>query len=293
MSSPRRSSIGAFGSGRAFQTVNVFSEEPLAGNPVAVVLGAEGLSDAQMQRFTRWTNLSEATFVLPATVPDADYRVRIFTLDREMPFAGHPTLGTCHAWLAAGGVPRGGDTIIQECGAGLVPVRRSGERLAFRAPPLLRDEAVSADELTAFAALLNVSPSAVVDARWADNGPGWVLLLLDSAQAVLAVEPRAAAQGRFDVGILGPHPVDSPVAWELRTFFTTHTGEVREDPVTGSFNASAAQWLYATGRARGPYVAAQGRRLDVEGRIHVEQADDGGVWVGGVSTTVTSGTLHL
>lgn len=260
---------------------------------MTVVLDAEGLTDAQMQRFTRWTNLSEATFVLPATTPEADYRVRIFTLEREMPFAGHPTLGTCHAWLQAGGIARGGDTIIQECGAGLVPVRRSGERLAFRAPPLLRDEAVTPEELTAFAALLNISPSAVVDARWADNGPGWVLLLLDSAEAVLAVEPRPAAQKRFDIGILGPYTAESPVAWEIRTFFTTHTGEVREDPVTGSFNASAAQWLYATGRARGPYTAAQGRRLEVDGRIRVQQADDGEVWIGGETTTVTFGRLQL
>lgn len=275
-----------------FVLVDVFHDQdrPFSGNPLAVVFGAEDLDTATMQQITRWLNLSETAFLLPPTSNAADYRVRIFTLDREMPFAGHPTLGSCHAWLSGGGVPRNDALIIQECGAGLVPIRRSVEGLAFAAPPLLRSGPVAEAQVQAIADFLQIDRSLIVDAQWADNGPGWVAVLLPSAEAVLALKPRRASATHMDLGVVGPYPAGSPIAFELRAFFSDPYGTILEDPVTGSLNASVAQWLYATGRISTPYVAAQGTCLGRNGRLSIARDADGTVWVGGQTSTRFAGT---
>jgi len=281
---------------RRFQQVDVFSSEPFSGNPLAVVLDADGLSTEVMQRFARWTNLSETTFLLPPTSPEADYRVRIFTLSRELPFAGHPTLGTCHAWLAAGGTPRHPDRIVQECGAGLVTVRRGEHGLAFAAPPLLRTGPVEEGFLGQVAAVLGIARREIVDAQWVDNGPGWVGILLKDADAVLSLEPdfgRYDGEGSLDIGVVGPWPAGAECAFEVRAFFSGARGEMVEDPVTGSLNASLAQWLLTSGRARAPYVASQGTRLGRRGRPRIEQDADGTVWIGGDTVTHVSGEVDL
>lgn len=281
---------------RRFQQVDVFSPDPFLGNPLAVVVDGEGLSTEQMQRFSRWTNLSETTFLLPPTTPEADYRVRIFTLARELPFAGHPTLGSCHAWLAAGGVPQSGDTVVQECGAGLVPIRRGEHGLAFAAPPLLRTGPVDEALVEQLAEVLGTSRGDIVDAQWADNGPGWVAVLLKDAQAVLALEPDFSGwtgEGSLDIGIVGPYPPGSECAWEVRAVFSDEQGAMREDPVTGSLNASLAQWLLASGRATAPYVASQGTRLGRRGRPRIDQDADGTVWVGGPTLTCITGEVEI
>ncbi len=274
---------------RPFAQVDVFGSEPYAGNPVAVVLDGAGLSTEQMQRFAHWTNLSETTFVLPPESPDADYRVRIFTPSRELPFAGHPTLGTCHAWLEAGGSPRREDTIVQECGAGLVPIRRSEAGLAFSAPPLVRSGPVDDELVERLARMLGVDPTAITDTQWVDNGPGWVAVLLADPAAVLALTPRF---DELDVGVVAPYPPGSPEAFEVRAF-AYENGSVREDPVTGSLNASLAQWLLATGRATAPYVARQGTALGRAGRVHITQDADGAVWVGGATVSCVRGEAAL
>ncbi len=273
---------------RPFQLVDVFHDGPYSGNPLAVVADADDLTTAEMQAITRWLNLSETAFLLRPEVPGADYRVRIFTLDRELPFAGHPTLGSCHAWLDGGGVPADASRIIQECGAGLVPVRRGAVRLAFAAPPLIRGGPVDESTLAAVAGFLRIDRSRILAAQWADNGPGWIVVLLGSADEVLALDPVRDSAGRMDVGVVGPHPAGSPNAFELRAFFTDPHGGVIEDPVTGSLNASTAEWLLATGRAAAPYIAAQGTRLGRRGRIYIER-DAEAVWVGGRTTTLFSG----
>jgi PhzF family phenazine biosynthesis protein len=233
-------------------------------------------------------NLSETAFLLRPSSPKADYRVRIFTIDRELPFAGHPTLGSCHAWLSNGGKSANTSEIIQECGAGLVPIQRSAELLSFAAPPLIRSGSVDETKLAEIAAFLRINRSQIADAQWADNGPGWIVVLLASASEVLALEPARSHPTRIDVGVVGPHPAGHPAAFELRAFFTDHLGSVREDPATGSLNASTAQWLLSSGRASAPYVAAQGTRVGRFGRIHIHQ-DGRGVWVGGRTTTLFSG----
>ena len=276
---------------REFRTVDVFSETALLGNPVAVVLDADGLSTAEMLRITRWMNLSETTFLLPPTEPGADYRLRIFTLDREMPFAGHPTLGSCRAWLQAGGEPAEADAIVQECGAGLVTIRRRDDRLAFVAPPLLRSGPVDADKSREVCDFLRLDPDDVIDMQWIDNGPGWLGVLLGSAQAVLDLEPAASHPQRIEVGVVGPYPDGSAAAFELRALFSDHTGAVREDPVTGSLNASVAQWLLDAGRAPATYVASQGTRLGRTGRISVDRDADGTVWIGGNTVVVVDGSI--
>jgi PhzF family phenazine biosynthesis protein len=274
---------------RRFAQVDVFSTEPYAGNPVAVVLDGAGLSTDAMQRFARWTNLSETTFVLPPESPEADYRVRIFTPGRELPFAGHPTLGTCHAWLEAGGSPRREAAIVQECDAGLVPVRRSEAGLAFAAPPLVRSGPVDDELVERLARMLGVDVDVMTDTQWVDNGPGWVAVLLDDPEAVLALTPRF---DELDVGVVAPYPPGSPEAFEVRAF-TYKDGGVDEDPVTGSLNASLAQWLLATGRATAPYVARQGAALGRAGRVHVSQDADGAVWVGGGAVSRVRGEVDL
>jgi PhzF family phenazine biosynthesis protein len=281
---------------RRFQQVDVFSPVPFSGNPLAVVLDADGLSTEEMRQFSRWTNLSETTFLLPPTSPEADYRVRIFSLAQELPFAGHPTLGSCHAWLAAGGVPRDAGRIVQECGAGLVPIRRGEHGLAFAAPPLLRTEPVDEAFVEQLAAVLGIGRGEIVDAKWADNGPGWVAVLLKDADAVLALEPdfsRYSGDEVLNIGIVGAYPAESECAWEVRAVFSDEQGAMREDPVTGSLNASLAQWLLETGRATAPYVASQGTRLGRRGRPRIEQDADGTVWVGGPAITCIQGDVEL
>lgn len=268
---------------RAFSQVDVFTNVPYAGNPVAVVLDGDGLSTEEMERFTRWTNLSEATFVLPPTTPDADYRVRIFTSaeatparpSAEMSFAGHPTLGTCHAWLES---RDGGDTVVQECGAGLVRIRRIDGVLAFAAPPILRYEPASEETIDEIAASLRIARDEIVAAQWVDNGPGWVAALLRSPEAVRALAP---GEVRLDLGVVG---VDGDRV-ELRAFFP-RAGATAEDPVTGSLNASVAHWLRDTGRVALPYVAAQ-----TTGRVHVSEDDDGVIWIGGGTVTCIRGEV--
>ncbi|MGH3273566.1 MAG: PhzF family phenazine biosynthesis protein [Streptosporangiaceae bacterium] len=276
---------------RQFAQVDVFTDTAYRGNPVAVVLGADGLGDEAMQRFASWTNLSETTFLLTPVSAAADYRVRIFTPSTELPFAGHPTLGSCHAWLEAGGRPSRDDVIVQECQAGLIPLRRSAGGLAFAAPPLLRDGPVAEPLARRIAGALNISRDDIVDLRWADNGPGWVAVLLASADAVLAV--KAGDIGDLDIGIAGLYPPGSPEAIEVRAFFPKNDGAPAEDPVTGSLNASLAQWLLASGRLTAPYVASQGTVLGRRGRVHVSRDADGQVWVGGGTLTCVTGTAEL
>ncbi|MDF0488570.1 PhzF family phenazine biosynthesis protein [Sphingomonas sp. H39-1-10] len=273
----------------AFKLVDVFGTAPFTGNPLAVVAGAEDLDTEAMQRITRWLNLSETTFLLPPTTPEADYRVRIFTLTHELPFAGHPTLGTCHAWLEAGGSPKRDGVIVQECGAGLIAVRQESGTLAFAAPPLIRGGMPSEDEIAEVATVLRIAPAAIIDARWADNGPGWIAVLLESAEAVLAIEPLAQPDRRVDIGVVGPHAPGGPAAFELRALFTGPGGGIIEDPVTGSLNASVGQWLFDSGRVTNAYVAAQGTRLGRTGRVRVSRDDEGQVWVGGRTLTLVSG----
>jgi PhzF family phenazine biosynthesis protein len=274
---------------RPFRQVNVFSAEGYLGNPLAVVHDSEGVSDDEMRRFANWTNLSETTFLLPPTDPAvADYRVRIFTPSEELSFAGHPTIGSVHAWLEAGGVPRQPDEVVQECPAGLVRVRR-GERLAFAAPPVVREGPVTGEERARLVRALALADDDIVDARWIDNGPGWVGVLLRDAAAVLAVRPDWAEFGDLEVGVVGAYPEGSECAVEVRAFCPS-IGVV-EDPVTGSLNASIGQWL-AGDRLPTSYVASQGTILGRRGRVYVERDGDT-VWVGGDATTAIKGTVGL
>ncbi len=264
----------------------MFSPDPFLGNPVAVVLEAAGLSTEQMQLIARWTNLSETTFVLPPDQPEADYRVRIFTTAAELPFAGHPTLGTCHAWLESGGQPARPDQIVQQCPAGLVTIKREGGLLGFAAPPLLRYGKVEAELIDRIAGQLKIDRSDIVDASWADNGPGWVAVQLGSAEQVLALRP---AIDNIELGVVGPYPPGSEAAFEVRAFFSAN-GHTAEDPVTGSLNASLAYWLLSTGRATAPYVASQGTAMGRRGRVHVS-AEGESIWVAGATVTRVRGSL--
>jgi PhzF family phenazine biosynthesis protein len=275
---------------RQFRQVDVFTEEPFRGNPVAVVHGADDLTDDEMRRFARWTNLSETTFLLTPRDGRADYRVRIFTPERELPFAGHPTLGSAHAWLEAGGPPARQDLVIQECGVGLVPVRRSPHgQLAFQAPPLIRSGPVEEPVLDEVTASLGIKRADIAAAQWADNGPGWVAVELASADAVLALAPGPTSR---DIGVFGWYPPGSPEMIEVRAF-TPLIGGAGEDPVTGSLNASIALWLLSSGKAAAPYTASQGTALGRRGRVQVTADADGSVWVGGGTHTLISGSVHL
>jgi PhzF family phenazine biosynthesis protein len=275
--------------GQPFAQVDVFGSGPCSGNPVAVVLDAEGMGDKEMQRFARWTNLAETTFVLLPTRPEADYRVRIFTPVLELPFAGHPTLGTCHAWLQAGGEAAGTDEIVQECDAGLVRIRRDEDGLAFAAPPLVRSGPASEADAARVATALGVDQAEMLAVEWVDNGPGWITALFESADRVLELSPGALD---FDLGAVGFHPPGSEAAIELRAWAPVN-GLAVEDPVTGSLNASVAQWLLGNGRLAAPYLATQGTAIDRAGRIHISQDADGTVWVGGATETVISGDAAL
>ncbi len=277
---------------RRFSQVDVFARGGFNGNPLAVVHDAEGLSTHDMQRITDWTNLSEATFLLPPTDQAADYRVRIFCPGRELPFAGHPTLGSAAAWLDASGTPADLDRIVQECGVGLVSIRRDAdERLSFAAPPLIRSGPVEADLLAERLEQLGLTADDVLDSAWIDNGPGWLGLLLTSANAVLEVATPTASIHGFDIGLLGLHRPGQEYALEVRALFADARGSIREDPVTGSLNASAAQWLLGTGRIEAGYVAAQGRMIGRDGRVFVDQ-DEEGVWIGGHTTVSVRGTIN-
>ena len=274
---------------RSFHQLDVFSAVPLKGNPLAVVHRAEGLSDDTMAAFARWTNLSETTFLLPPQDPAADYRVRIFTPGGELPFAGHPTLGSCHAWLAAGGVPQRDGRVVQECGVGLVHIRRSGARLAFAAPPLRRSGPLEPDLLTRIISGLGLNAGAVLQHQWVDNGPGWCAVMLGSAAEVLAVKPDWALLGNIKLGLVGAQPAVHESRFEVRAFIG---GGNYEDPVTGSLNASLAQWLIGAGLAPPVYSAAQGAALGRAGRVFVEQDNDG-IWIGGDVVACIEGLVTL
>lgn len=275
---------------RRFTQLDVFTATPLAGNPLAVVHDAAGLSDAQMAAFARWTNLSETTFLLPPTDAAADYRVRIFTPGGELPFAGHPTLGSCHAWLAAGGTPRRAGEVVQECGVGLVRIRRDGARLAFAAPPLRRSGAVDEPTLAHIARSLRLGRDAIRASQWVDNGPGWVAVMLGSRDEVLALRPDFAAMHGLKLGVVAPCAPPHDAQFEVRAFVPTLG--IPEDPVTGSLNAGLAQWLIGAGLAPPRYVAAQGTVLGRDGRVFVERvAAD--TWVGGDSVIVVRGEVAL
>lgn len=274
---------------RRFNQVDVFTSTPYKGNPVAVVLDGDGLTTAEMQAFAHWTNLSETTYVLPATSPDADYQVRFFTPVSELPFAGHPTLGTCHAWLSAAGEAKRRGVVVQQCGAGLIPVRRTTDGLAFAAPPLIRSGPVEESLVRHIAEVLRIRRVDILDAEWADNGPGWVAILLKSAEAVLELQPGFVD---LDLGVVGPYPEGSPQAFEVRAFFPKD-GSTVEDPVTGSLNASLAQWLLRTGRATAPYVASQGSALGRSGRVYITSDPEGTIWIGGGTVTCITGHVEL
>jgi PhzF family phenazine biosynthesis protein len=285
---------------RPFKQVDVFTAVAYRGNPLAVVLDGEGLSTEAMQHFTNWTNLSECTFLLPPTDPQADYRVRIFCPGRELPFAGHPTLGSCHAWLEAGGQPRG-EYVVQECGIGLVKIRRDGERLAFAAPPLLKSGPLPDQDVALIARGIGIPQGDIVAHAWCDNGPNWRGVMLRSAEQVLALRPDAAVLAGLDIGVVGPrgkvgvvgsHAPGDECAFEVRAFFPGNNGMV-EDPVTGSLNAALAQWLIGAGIAPERYVAAQGTALSRAGRVHVTRDPAGEIWIGGASVSCVQGTVLL
>jgi PhzF family phenazine biosynthesis protein len=284
---------------RPFAQVDVFTATPYRGNPLAVVLDGSDLSTEQMQHFTNWTNLSECTFLLPPTQAGADYRVRIFCPGRELPFAGHPTLGSAHTWLAAGGQPRG-EHLVQECGVGLVKIRRDGARLAFAAPPLRRSGPLDEADVALIARGLGVARSDIVAHSWCDNGPGWRGVMLCSAEQVLALQPDATVLAGLDIGVVAPHgkvgvvgaSAQEDIAFEVRAFFPGNNGLV-EDPVTGSLNAALAQWLIGAGMAPERYTAAQGTALQRAGRVHVQRSADGSIWVGGETVTCIQGTVQM
>ncbi len=273
---------------RPFAQVDVFSAVAYRGNPLAVILDGQGISDADMQQMARWTHLSETTFVLPATTEEADYRLRIFTPGGEVPFAGHPTLGSAHAWLESGGSPRDPELVVQQCTAGLIPIRREGGVLSFAAPPTTRTGPLEPDFLSRIVAAFGIDSSQVVAHQWVDNGPGWAVLRLATAQQVLALEPDLSAIPDAMVGAIGAYPQGSETAFEMRTF-APGVG-VAEDPVCGSMNASVGQWLVRTGEVAGPFRVSQGTRLGRTGRISITPDDDGTVWVGGNTTTLFRGT---
>lgn len=272
-----------------FSQVDVFAPGPLTGNPVAVVHDATELSDQEMAAFARWTNLSETTFLLPPRDPAADYRLRIFTPGGELPFAGHPTLGSAHAWLERGGEV--GETLVQECGLGLVTLRRDGDRLAFRAPDFLREGPAEERDRARAIASLALADEAVADAWWLDNGPGWLGLRLRSADDVLSIQPDAALMGDLKIGVIGPHAPGGPADFEVRAF--AGSIGVAEDPVTGSLNAGFARWLVRSGVAPASYVARQGTALGRDGRVHIDTDADGEQWVGGQCRTLIAGSLSL
>lgn len=278
-----------------FTQLDVFTERAMLGNPLAVVHGADALSEQTMAAFARWTNLSETTFLLAPTVPGADYRVRIFTPTVELPFAGHPTLGSCHAWLGAGGRPLGAGEVVQQCGVGLVRIRRDGGRLAFAAPPVRRSGPLEEATVQRIAHFLQVPRASILAHQHCDNGPAWKAVMLASAAEVLALRPQLGAESELEVGVLGPTaPGQAGVShdFEVRAFFPAAGGGLAEDPVTGSLNAALAQWLIGAGMSPQRYVAAQGAVLGRAGRVFIEH-DGREVWVGGDVSPCIEGTVRL
>lgn len=276
---------------RPFKQVDVFGSGPYLGNPLAVVLDGEALSDAEMQRFAAWTNLSETTFLLPPTSVEADYRVRIFTPVRELPFAGHPTLGSCHAWLEAGGKAKNSGYVVQECKVGLVQIKQS-QPLAFAAPALIKTGPVEETTLERIARALGIGRDEIVHHQWVDNGPGWVGVMLKSAEQVLGLEPDPVAMNGLELGVVGPYPEGSACQFEVRALIAQQT-RMYEDPVTGSLNASLGQWLIGSGLAPKRYIASQGTVLGRAGRVHLEQDQTGQVWVGGQTLTCVEGRVQI
>jgi PhzF family phenazine biosynthesis protein len=274
---------------RRFVQVDVFGENPYRGNPLAVIVDAEGLTTSDMQTFAKWTNLSETTFLFPPTHASADYRVRIFTPTEELPFAGHPTLGSAHAWLTNGGVPKDGNTIVQDCKVGLIGVRREENSLSFAAPPLLRSGPIDDAVLHEAAESLGISHDAIIDAAWIDNGPGWMGILLASADEVLAIQPKPM---KLTLGVAGAHTTESRFAYEVRAFYSSN-GITLEDPVTGSLNASLAQWLISSGRFNAPYLVSQGTAIGYAGVVKVDVDDSQVVWIGGNVATCISGEVDI
>lgn len=274
---------------RRFVQVDVFGENPYRGNPLAVIVDAEGLTTSDMQTFAKWTNLSETTFLFPPTHASADYRVRIFTPTEELPFAGHPTLGSAHAWLTNGGVPKDGNTIVQDCKVGLIGVRREENSLSFAAPPLLKSGPVDDALLHEAAESLGISRDAIIDAAWIDNGPGWMGILLASADEVLAIQPKPM---KLTLGVAGAHTTESRFAYEVRAFYSSN-GITLEDPVTGSLNASLAQWLISSGRFNAPYLVSQGTAIGYAGVVKVDVDDSQVVWIGGNVATCISGEVDI
>jgi PhzF family phenazine biosynthesis protein len=275
---------------RRFRQVDVFTTEPGLGNALAVVLDGDGLTTEAMQRFATWTNLSETTFVVPSPDPAADYAVRIFTPTAEIPFAGHPTLGTCHAWLETGGMPRDPGTVVQHCGSGLVEVRRTADGLAFREPPMLRWGPVDEADLERVAVALGIGRDEILDSTWCDNGPGWMAVRLADAARVLDVAIGPSLH--LDLGIVGLYPAGSEAALEVRAAWPEH-GSIVEDPATGSLNAAVARWLVDQGLLRTPYVATQGGAIGRAARFEITRDPDGTLLVGGRSVTLIAGTVDL
>jgi len=269
--------------------IDVFGSRALAGNPLGVVRGGGHLETAEMLRLTQWLGFSETTFLLPPTRPGADYALRIFYPAGELPFAGHPTLGSCHAWLAAGGKPAREGVIVQECGAGLIEIRREPGLLHFAAPPLLRHEPLDDAELAEALRVTGAAPDAVVEAVHVVNGPKWQLLRLRSADDVLSARPATLAPIGTDIGLAGPIAPGGGVDWELRAFFANQHGSVCEDPVTGSFNAGVAMHLFGSGLASERYIAAQGRKVGADGVVYCSIDDAGQAWVGGRCITISTG----
>ena len=274
----------------AFNQVDVFSPTPFKGNPLAVIAGADALDEHEMQTIATWTNLSETTFLLRPQDPTADYRVRIFTPQRELPFAGHPTLGSCHVWLALGGTPKG-DKVIQECGAGLVRIKRDGARLAFAAPPLRRSGEVEPELRAKIARSIGVAYDAIRAAEWVDNGPGWVAVMLGTRSEVLNLKHDPAVLLGQSHGVVAPwDPArdGNEAQFEVRAFMSRGG----EDPVTGSLNAGLAQWLIGAGLAPPRYIAAQGTVIGRAGRVHIAQEGET-IWVGGEVTARVTGSITL
>lgn len=272
---------------RRFAQVDVFSSTQYLGNPVAVVLDADGLDSDMMQRVARWTNLSETTFVLPASSAEADYRLRIFTPGGELPFAGHPTLGSAHAWLESGGIPRDPATIVQEVEAGLIAIRRDGDLLSFAAPPTIRSGDLDEQYVGQIVEAFGIERSKILAHQWVDNGPGWAVVRLATAQEVLDLTPDLARIPDAMVGAIGAYPEGAEHAFEMRTFAPALG--IAEDPVCGSMNASVGQWLVRSGAVAGGYRVSQGSRLGRAGDIVITVGDDGSVWVGGSTTTLFRG----
>lgn len=273
-----------------FHQLDVFSAEAFLGNPLAVVHDADDLTWTQMAAFARWTNLSETTFLMRPGVPGADYRVRIFTPGGELPFAGHPTLGSARAWLAAGNTPQNAVEVVQECGIGLVRVQVAGDRLAFAAPPLRRSGILDEQLLMTIVAGLKISRSDIVMHQWVDNGPGWCAVMLRSAEQVLKLQPDMAMLRDLKLGVIGPLPAGREALFEVRAF-VPGLG-VSEDPVTGSLNAGLGVWLIRTGQAPPEFTVSQGQAQQRRGLVHIERrgAD---IWIGGDAVIRIEGALHI